>query len=269
MMAVVVRENLEQKGDSSVVLGLFDKIKDLPTADPTLLELMVSYMVTVKMPPSDIRPHLQHILRIDPENNKARQQLLAYAIEEEDTTGIIAICQPAVDFKSKDAVYYYLGIAHLQRDEYQQALDVLQASLPCIHQGESTSKTQLLTNTYGLMGDIYHKLGDDDKAFQAYDSCLVYQQSNAAVLNNYAYYLSLKKKQLDKAEEMSRKSNELEPDNSTYLDTYAWVLFQLKRYEEAKQYMDKAVEIMKRDEEEISDEIQMHIDKINKKAKKR
>ena len=270
MMAVVVRENLEQKGDSSVVLGLFDKIKDLPTADPTLLELMVSYMVTVKMPPSDIRPHLQHILRIDPENNKARQQLLAYAIEEEDTTGIIAICQPAVDFKTKDAVfYYYLGIAHLQRDEYQQALDVLQASLPCIHQAESTSKTQLLTNTYGLMGDIYHKLGDDDKAFQAYDSCLVYQQSNATVLNNYAYYLSLKKKQLDKAEEMSRKSNELEPDNSTYLDTYAWVLFQLKRYEEAKQYMDKAVEIMKRDEEEISDEIQMHIDKINKKAKKR
>ena len=270
MMAVVVRENLEQNGDSSIVLGLFDKIKELPTTEPSLLELMISYMVTVNVPPSDIRPNLLHILKLDPENNKARQQLLSYAIQEEDTMDIITICQPAVDYKTTDPVfYYYLGIAHLQRDEHTQALEALQAALPHIHNSENTSKTQLLTNTFALIGDIYHKLGDDDKAFQAYDSCLVYKQTEASVLNNYAYYLSLKKKNLDKAEEMSRKSNELEPDNSTYLDTYAWVLYQLKRYNEAKHYMDKAVEIMKREGEDISDEILMHINKIDKKAKKK
>lgn len=118
-----------------------------------------------------------------------------------------------------------------------------------------------------MLGDIYHQIGNDDKAFQAYDSCLVYTQSDATVLNNYAYYLSLKKKNLNKAEEMSRRSNELEPDNSTYLDTYAWVLYQLKRYDEAKDIMDKAVEIMKREEEEPTDDVLMHIKKINKKSK--
>ena len=106
-------------------------------------------------------------------------------------------------------------------------------------------------------------------AFLAYDSCLVYKQNDAMVLNNYAYYLSLKQKDLKRAEEMSRLSNELEPDNATYLDTYAWVLFQQKRYEEAKQYMDKVVELMERDGEEMSDDVLDHIKQINKKVKKK
>ena len=89
------------------------------------------------------------------------------------------------------------------------------------------------------------------------------------VLNNYAYYLSLKKKDLQRAEEMSRLSNELEPDISTCLDTYAWVLFKQKRYDEAKQYMDKVVELMERDGEEMSDDVLLHIKQINKKAKKK
>ena len=123
-------------------------------------------------------------------------------------------------------------------------------------------------NMYALMGDLYHRLGDDDKAFAAYDSCLVYKTNDAMVLNNYAYYLSLKKKDLKRAEEMSRQANELEPDNATYLDTYAWVLYQQKRYAEAKQYMDKVVELMKEDEEEMSDDVKEHIEKINKKVKR-
>jgi Tfp pilus assembly protein PilF len=130
-------------------------------------------------------------------------------------------------------------------------------------------KLQIRVNSYALMGDIYHQLGQDDKAFLAYDSCLVYKQNDAMVLNNYAYYLSLKQKDLKRAEEMSRLSNELEPDNATYLDTYAWVLFQQKRYEEAKQYMDKVVELMERDGEEMSDDVLDHIKQINKKVKKK
>lgn len=89
------------------------------------------------------------------------------------------------------------------------------------------------------------------------------------VLNNYAYYLSLKKKDLQRAEEMSRKSNEIEPDNATYLDTYAWVLYQLKRYDEAKQYMDRAVELMTKEELDESPDVRLHIKKIDKKAKKK
>ncbi|MDE7118706.1 MAG: hypothetical protein K2O61_08745, partial [Bacteroidaceae bacterium] len=132
-----------------------------------------------------------------------------------------------------------------------------------------SNRLKLYTNMYALMGDIYHKLGQDEKAFQAYDSCLVYTKDDAMVLNNYAYYLSLKKKNLGRAEEMSRRANELEPNNGTYMDTYAWVLYQLKRYEEAGVWMDKAVEQMDKDGEEMSDDVLEHIQKINKKNRKK
>ncbi len=269
MMAVVVRENIERNADSTFILNLFDKVLQEPQTNASLLELRVRYMVTRDMPHNEIRPFLYKMLDIDPENNTARQQLLAYAVEEQDTVSILNICKPAIDYKSEDPIfYYYLGVSYIMLDEPQKALDALTAGLPRVAKSSNDNKLQLTSNIYGMLGDIYHKLGNDDKAFQAYDSCLVYTQDDATVLNNYAYYLSLKKKDLAKAEEMSRRSNELEPDNSTYLDTYAWVLYQLKRYDEAKETMDKAVEIMKKEEEEPSDDVLMHIKKINRKYKK-
>ncbi len=91
------------------------------------------------------------------------------------------------------------------------------------------------------MGDILHEKGRNDEAFQAYDSCLQWKPDNTAALNNYAYYLSVENKNLTKAEQMSYKTIKAEPENSTFLDTYAWILFQQKRYEEAKIYIEQAI----------------------------
>lgn len=77
------------------------------------------------------------------------------------------------------------------------------------------------------MGDVYHTKKQMAEAYAAYDSSLVYNPSNIGALNNYAYYLSVERRDLDKAEEMSYKTVKAEPNNSTYLDTYAWIL--LKR----------------------------------------
>jgi tetratricopeptide (TPR) repeat protein len=82
-------------------------------------------------------------------------------------------------------------------------------------------------------------MGRDTDAFAAYDSCLTYQSDNASCLNNYAYYLSLEDRDLDRAEEMSYRSIRLEPDNKTFLDTYAWILFMKQRYSEAQRYIDR------------------------------
>jgi len=62
------------------------------------------------------------------------------------------------------------------------------------------------------------------------------------VMNNWAYYLSLRNENLDKAEKMGRKANQLVKDNSSYEDTYAWVLYKQKQYEEAKKWIEKALE---------------------------
>lgn len=270
MMAVIVRENLTANDDSTKVLYLFDKVLEEPQEDTDLLELKVRYMVTRQMPKEEVKPVLHQMLDIDPENDMARQQLLSYAIEDNDTMGVVSICKPAVDYKTTNPVfYYYLGVGYFQLQEKEKAIDAFRGGLERVENSDNENKLQLCVNMYALMGDIYHTLGQDDKAFQAYDSCLVYRQNDAMVLNNYAYYLSLKKKDLQRAEEMSRKSNELDPDNATYLDTYAWVLFQMKRYDEAKQYMDKVVELMEQAGEEMSEDVREHIIQINKKSKKK
>lgn len=269
MLAVLVRENLASNADSTALLELFDTVLQEPQEQTDILELKVRYMVTKHMPKEDIKPYLYQMLDIDPETDMARQQLLSYAIEENDSVGIVNICKPAVDYKTEEPVfYYYLGVGYFQMDEKEKAAEAFRAGLEHVENGDADTKTQLRINMYALLGDIYHAQGQDDKAFQAYDSCLVYKQNDAMVLNNYAYYLSLKKKDLQRAEEMSRLANEIEPDNATYLDTYAWVLYQMKRYEEAKQYMDRVVELMEQEDEEMSDDILEHIKRINKKAKK-
>ena len=79
------------------------------------------------------------------------------------------------------------------------------------------------------------------EAYAAYDSSLVYNPDNIGTLNNYAYFLSVERKDLDKAEEMSYRTVKAEPDNETYLDTYAWILFEKGRYTEARIYIEQTL----------------------------
>jgi Tfp pilus assembly protein PilF len=103
------------------------------------------------------------------------------------------------------------------------------------------SNKLLVSDFYAIMGDLYHIRKMQPEAYAAYDSALVYNDANVGALNNYAYYLSLEKKQLDKAEEMSYRTVKAEPNNGTYLDTYAWILFEKGKFTEAKIYIDQAL----------------------------
>jgi len=91
-----------------------------------------------------------------------------------------------------------------------------------------------LLQTYSFLGDLYHERGDAVNSYKAYEKALKINPEQAGVLNNYAYYLSLEGKKLDKAYDMSKKAIELEPENSTYLDTFGWILYKMGKYQEAK-----------------------------------
>ena len=92
------------------------------------------------------------------------------------------------------------------------------------------------------MGDLLFLKQREREAYAAYDSCLQWKPDNISCLNNYAYYLSLNGTRLDEAEQMSYKTIKAEPRNSTYLDTYAWILFMQQRYAEARIYIDQALQ---------------------------
>lgn len=238
----LVFQNMQDNKDPQPLLEIFKKVLAMPQENTQILELCTRFMVTLKRPADEVKPVLNQMLDINPENNMARGLLLEYAVEANDLPEVIRISKPAVDYSIDDPVfYYYLGVAYFQTDSAQLAVKTFRKGLQKV---DSKTNLQLLTNMYALMGDAYHQLGDSKHAYECYDSCLLYRPDEAMVLNNYAYYLSLEEKQLEKAEEMSRRSLEKESDNYTYIDTYAWILFKQKKYTEAKEYIDKALAIM-------------------------
>ena len=99
----------------------------------------------------------------------------------------------------------------------------------------------ILGQFWTILGDAYNELKDHVKSDSCYVEALKLDPNNANALNNYSYYLSVRKKDLEKAKEMSKKSNELEPNNSSYQDTYGWILFQLEDYSNAKIWIEKAI----------------------------
>lgn len=139
--------------------------------------------------------------------------------------------------------YFYLGLAKFQQKKYKEALSIYE-------QGLTNAEFQSLmieSDFYGQIGDIHHFLKNNNIAFENYEKALKLNPQNLPVLNNYSYYLSLERKNLDKAEQMSGITIKAEPTNSTYLDTYGWILFEQGAYTMAKIYIEKAIEYGKED----------------------
>ena len=119
-----------------------------------------------------------------------------------------------------------------------------QEAIPLFEEALKYAKTDSLRSViYGAIGDNYHTLGDDRKCFKAYDKGMKLDTTNVSIYNNYSYFLSLRNERLDKALEWAQKAVRLDPNNPTFLDTYAWVLYQLERYEEARIPMRQAISL--------------------------
>ncbi|MBR3454532.1 MAG: tetratricopeptide repeat protein [Bacteroidaceae bacterium] len=242
VMRSIVYDAIANNKDTLQMVNLIDRALASSHSDNNMVELCTRYMVSANVSVERVKPLLRIMLDNDPENDMARNQLLSYAISENNTEAVAALCKPAVEFSSTNPVYYYyLSISYYQQNKEREALEVMKQGLEHI---DNTGSVDLIARMFSITGDLYHRFGDDDKAFAAYDSCLVYSPEEVLALNNYAYYLSLKKQNLDKAESMSAKSLEKEPDNATYVDTFAWILFQQGRYVEAKEYIDKAIRLL-------------------------
>lgn len=238
MRQLIVRSERGDK-DSTKIVGLFDAIleQEQPNADVAMLA--AQYLLSKKM--DDKATSVLHkIVEIDPENKPAHLQLLSFAISKNDLDEVVRICTPAIEYMPEALeFYYYKGLAHYQKDQNDEALKVFEKGVRQVN--EESDKT-LVSDFYAIMGDIFHSKKMDAEAYAAYDSALVYKEDNIGVLNNYAYYLSVERRNLDKAEEMSYRTVKAEPKNDTYLDTYAWILFEKGKYAEARIYIDQALQ---------------------------
>ena len=135
------------------------------------------------------------------------------------------------------SIISFAGFLAMEYSSHEKAIEWFKTGLKVCTNDQERSEL------WGYIGDVYHDMGNDKRAFKAYRKALNYNPENVLVLNNYAYFLSLLERDLEHALIMSKKAVDLESNNASYVDTYAWILHCLGRNEEAKKIMMTALSL--------------------------
>ena len=161
-------------------------------------------------------------------------------LEKSDDEIVAMLDRATTRFKGNDTLLSFKGFYYTEIEEYAKALKIFKQG---VKRAKKLEDNKLRSQYLGYIGDIYHEQGKYMKSFRAYYDALHYDENNIPVLNNYAYYLSLSGRGLDKALTMAHLAMSLDTGNATYIDTCAWVLYKMGRYDEAKKLMLRALSL--------------------------
>lgn len=235
-----------------IIMGYIPKFPE-PNAKASALEL--SRILTVAHPSNakafalygdmllqnskfkEARPVYKRAIELDEQVYAVHEQLVRLELGDNDIDAALKDGQNALGlFPNQAWMNYLVGVAYLQKKNATKALSYLKNTTSLELQDK-----ELLSQCFSALGDVYHEQKDNAKSDEAYDRSLSYNPDNAYTLNNFAYYLSIRGEQLNKAARMSKHSNELQPNTASFQDTYAWILFKQKNYAEARVWIEKAL----------------------------
>ena len=172
-----------------------------------------------------------------PVNFEVYENLLFLEVKLEQWDQVIRHAEQALEiYPNQSTIHYFNGIAHLRKRQYPEAIASLEQA-----KRMSSSNPGLTAEINSQLGEAYNATRQYAKSDKAYEESLSFNPNNATVLNNYSYYLALRKENLEKAEKMSATLIKNHPENPTFLDTYAWVLFTREKYKEAKKVIERAI----------------------------
>ena len=201
-------------------------------------------------------------LEFDRSNYGAWQYLVLSEAPLLETDSLLKHSVEALQYYPNQPVFYWFaGVSHALKKMDNEAIGYFERGRKFV------IDKKLLADFDSYLGDLYHAVGEAEKAFEAYDRVLRNEPDNALVLNNYAYYLSLRKERLDEAKTMAQHAVELAPDNEVYLDTYAWVLYQKGEYAAAETQMNKAIKLLKQPDKTYFQHYADILEKVNKPEK--
>lgn len=176
-------------------------------------------------------------VQLDPDHFSIWNQVMLIESELEMFDEMIVDSETAMElYPTQPAFYFFNGVSHLRKENYDKSIEVLNIGKEYV-----INNDPLLAEFYQNLGQAYHDLGQHTRSDESFDKSLIYDTDNPFVLNNYSYYLSVRKEKLDKAAEMSKRSNELMPGTASFLDTYGWILFQQGNYSDAEIWISKSL----------------------------
>lgn len=204
--------------------------------DTTVLSMSGAYFIATDSTDKGLEL-LQLNVNLHPDIKSAHSALMGQLYFLQDWKGLIQASMETVRrFPEDFTLREVLAIAYWQNGDTENAITVYENILKDIPKDHP-----MLINCYGSLGDLYHELGNRRASYSYYEKGLKIDDNYSPILNNYAYYLSEEGRNLKKALEMSRRTVLNEPENSTYLDTYGWLLYLTGDYEEAKKYLKEAM----------------------------
>lgn len=186
---------------------------------------------------SDAQKEYLEAIRYGSTSFQVWQNLLYLDMQLEQYENAALHSEQAMEYHPNQAmVYYFNGLANIRRKQYREAAQSLEQAKKL-----AGTNTAMIGEINGLLGEAYHGLKQYEKSDLAYEDALAYNASNENVLNNYSFYLAVRRVNLDKAEKMSGQLLKNNPNNPAYLDTYAWVLFAREKYRDARKAIEKAI----------------------------
>ena len=205
--------------------------------DPKAYSIYADFLVQDKRY-EEAREAFHKVISIDSTKYLIWEQLLFVESELGDNPAMAAESKRALElFPDQPMLYMFAGASNFILKNYEDAAKYFKNGIKFVVMND-----KMLAQFYSYLGDTYFQLKDHEKSDEAYERVLKIEPDNVLVLNNYAYYLSLRGTNLEKAEKMAKMAVELEPGNSSYEDTYGWVMFKLEKYDEAKVWIAKAIE---------------------------
>lgn len=250
----------QNKRDTKSVNPLFQTLFDQHPHN-TELNLIFGNVLILQQDKAGAMQQFQIFSNDNPTDPMGYEQMLRLVLTEEDSLlRVEEISTKALKFiPDAPQFYYYLGGVKYQQQKYKEALSIFEEGL----KKSTFNNPAMESGFYGQIGDLNYFLGKKEEAFINYEKALKLNPGNLPTLNNYSYYLTLEKRDLNKAEQMSSITVKAEPTNPTYLDTYGWVLFEQGAYTLSKIYIENAI---KYSETEPSAEVYEHYGDILSKT---
>ncbi len=180
----------------------------------------------------------ERTIEVKPNNYNAWMQLILCFYNTSKYDKMIEKSEEAIElFPSQPSFYFYNGMGNIQKEQYNKAIEVLEEGNDLVISSDKKLKAQFLSS----LGDAFYAVKKYDESDEYFDLSLEIEPNNYYVLNNYAYYLSERNTDLSRAKEMSMKSNQLNPDESSFQDTYGWILYQLGDFKNALKWLEKSL----------------------------